>query len=298
MKKLYNAITLLLLTFTFCTTILFGQNSYKFIEPNISISYDSNYFKIGTRYSNTFYETEAYDFSCNGDKKRNVRLHIKADHPIQYPSKPTRDSLFRQQLNEIKDFDVDTFAFKIITKELKEINNFNCFGYVAFDKKSKQYGTVINCYNFSPDDYTEVRLSSKGKDLDEEFMTLTSFLNGFRSYSKDTIAKEDSIIKHKYTVLITSTNTKSDVFKFSPMTYSGIASIKEKLEHRVSEVRLTISIGGQQIFSPDETGQVPITSRDDEKGEVIKNGEFVLLNSFGKKVKLPFTFTYTNKGPL
>lgn len=61
--------------FSFLAALLFGvlsfysanlsaqkHNAYKFIEPNISVSYDSNYFKIEKRYSNTYYETEAYDF--------------------------------------------------------------------------------------------------------------------------------------------------------------------------------------------------------------------------------------------
>jgi len=88
-----------------------------------------------------------------------------------------------------------------------------------------------------------------------------------------------------------------DNFKYRPKTYIGVVSINQKLEHKISEVRLNNSLG-QEIFSPNEKAQVIISSNDSDKGNVIKSGELVLVNSFGKKVSLPFTFTYVNKGPL
>src|SRR6187402_1131839 len=68
-------------------------NSYKFIEPNISVSYDSNVLKITQRYSNTFYKTESYDFSYQGDTAKKALIHISASNPTEYPPKKQRDSL-------------------------------------------------------------------------------------------------------------------------------------------------------------------------------------------------------------
>jgi hypothetical protein len=97
--------------------------------------------------------------------------------------------------------------------------------------------------------------------------------------------------------VITPATTVIDNFKYRPKTYIGVVSINQKLEHKISEVRLNSSLG-QEIFSPNESGQVPILSNDTEKGNITKEGQLILLNAFGKKVKLPFTFTYTNKGTL
>ena len=96
--------------------------------------------------------------------------------------------------------------------------------------------------------------------------------------------------KSKYTVLVTPTQTAIDNFKFRPKTYLGIVITKQTLAHKIAEVRL-----GQEIFT-DENGQVPILSNDKVKGNITKNGELVIFNSFGKKVKLPLNFSYLNKG--
>lgn len=95
--------------------------------------------------------------------------------------------------------------------------------------------------------------------------------------------------------MITPAEAVIDNFEYRPKTYLGIVSIKEPLENKISEVRLTGS-AGQEIFAANENGEVPILSNDKEKGTITKKGELILLNSFGKKVKLPFSFSYINKG--
>jgi hypothetical protein len=288
-------ITLLFLTLSFCSTTLFGQSTYKFIEPNISLSYDSNYFKIGQRYSNTFYETEAYDFSYQGDSTQKVTIHIKAAHPIDFPSKQLRDSLILTGLDKIKNAQNDSFSITNIDTKVRDISNFSCVGIVGYDKVNKEYATVISCYHFSDNDNTEINFISNGKDLDNEYGIVISFLRGFKSYSKQEIENEEQLIKSKYSVSVAPTQTVIDNFKYRPKTYLGIVSTKQPLQHKISEVRLTGSFG-QEIFLPDENGKVYIISNDKDKGNISKKGELVIINSFGKKVKLPFTFSYINKG--
>lgn len=287
-------ISLLFLTLSFCSTKLSGQNTYKFIEPNISISYDSNYFKIGQRYSNTFYETEAYDFSYQGNSAKKVTIHIKAGQPIEFPPKQLRDSLILAGLDEIRNAQNDTFSITNIDTKVRDITGFSCVGVVGFDKANKEYATVISCYHFSDDDNTEVNFISNGKDLDNEYAIIISFLKGFTSHSKQEIENEEQLIKNKYTVAVAPIQTVIDNFKYRPKTYLGIVSTNQPLQHKISEVRLTGSVG-QEIFSPDENGKVYIISNDKDKGTISKKGELVILNSFGKKVKLPFTFSYINK---
>lgn len=287
-------ITLLFLTLSFCSAKLSGQNTYKFIEPNVSISYDSNYFKIGQRYSNTFYESDAYDFSYQGDATKKVTIHIKAGQPIEFPPKHLRDSLILAGLDEIKHAQNDTFSITNIDTKIRDISGFSCVGVVGFDKTNKEYATVISCYHFSDNDKTEVNFISNGKDLDNEYAIIISFLKNFTSYSKQEIENEEQLIKNKYTVVVVPTQTVIDNFKYSPITYLGIVSTKQPLQHKISEVRLTGSVG-QEIFSPDENGKVYIISNDKDKGNISKKGELVIFNSFGKKVKLPFTFSYINK---
>lgn len=294
--------------FSFLATLLFGvlsfysanltaqtHNAYKFIEPNISVSYDSNYFKIEKRYSNTNYETEAYDFSFFFDTTKKTTIYIKADHPIEYPPRRVSDSLILKGLEEIERTQKKPFTIKNIDQHVRDINGFSCVGIVGYDKKNNEYATIISCYHFSDNDNTEVKLISNGSDLENEYKTLVNFLRGFKSYPIKEIEAEENTIKNKYTVLITPAEAVIDNFEYRPKTYLGIVSIKEPLENKISEVRLTGS-AGQEIFAANENGEVPILSNDKEKGTITKKGELILLNSFGKKVKLPFSFSYINKG--
>lgn len=296
MKNFSHYARLFFFTFLAISTNLFGQkqNSYKFVEPNISISYDSNYFKNVKRYSNTFYETEAYDFSYYGDTSKKVTIHIKADHPIEYPPKRSRDSLILAGLDEIRHVRNDSFVVVTIDKDIQEIGGFSCVGLIGFDKVNKRFAMIINCYHFSDSDNTEITLISNGNDLESGYKILHTFISGFKSYSKRDIEEEELLIKKRYTVIVTPTK-QIDNFKYRPKTYLGLVSVKQKLEHRISEVRLARKIGNEK-FTPNEKGQVPIVSLDDEKGKIVKKGELIMLNSFGKEVSLPFSFTYINNG--
>jgi hypothetical protein len=290
-------ITLLFSALSFCSTKLVGQNTHKFIEPNISISYDSNYLKIDQRYSNTSYGTEEYDFTYQGDSTKKAAIHIKAAHPIDFPPKQLRDSLILTGLDEIKNAQNDSFTIINVDKSVKDISGFSCVGIVGYDKVHNEYATMISCYHFSENDNTEINFISNGKVLDDEYAVVISLLKGFKSYSKQDIENEEQLIKSKYTVLIVPTQAVIDNFKSRPKTFLGIVSTKQPLQHKISEVRLTSSVG-QEIFTPDENGKVYITSNDKAKGNISKNGELIIFNSFGKKVKLPFTFSYVNKGIL
>jgi hypothetical protein len=289
---------LLSLTLFLLTANLFGQkpNSYKFIEPNISISYDSNRYQITNRYSNTTYETESYDFEFKLDTINKVNINIKADHPVNFPPRKTLDSLMLLGLVDIKGMENDSFAIANYDKQVRDINGFACLGFVGYDKINKKYATVISCYHLSANDNTEIKfLSANKNDLDSDYELLKIFLTGFKTYSKAEIAKEDKFIKNNYAIVILPTKTVIDNFQGRPKTYIGIVKTKQKLQHTIKEVRLTNDFG-QEIFSPNPDGSVSIICNDKVKGKVIKKGEFVLLNSFGKNVKVPFTFSYINNG--
>ena len=289
---------LLSLTLVLLSANLFGQkqNSYKFIEPNISLSYDSNRFQITNRYSNTTYETESYDFESGLNTVNKVNINIKANHPIDFPPRKTLDSLMLLGLVDIKAMENDSFTIANYDKQVRDINGFACLGFVGYDKVNKKYATIISCYHLSANDNTEIKfLSANKNDLEADYELLKNFLTNFKTYSKAEIEKEDKLIKDSYTIIVLPTKTVIDNFQGSPKTYIGIVKTKEKLQHTIKEVRLTNDFG-KEIFSPSPDGSASIICNDKGKGKVIKKGEFILLNSFGKNVKVPFTFSYVNNG--
>lgn len=298
MNKYSRLLTLISLCSIFSSNVL-GQklNTYKFIEPNVSVSYDSNFFKVAQRYSNTFYETEAYDFKYQIDTGNRVTIHLKADHAGERPSMSVLDNQMLSGIKELKTVDTDSFKVVSIDESPRHIQGFSLVGFVGFDKINKQYLTMISGFRISESDKTEIRYSSSNRnDLEKDYEILKTFLSQFKAYSKQKIAKEAAEIKNKYSVTINPTKTVMDNFKYRRKTYLGIVTVNQRLQHQVAEVRLTTSLG-QEIFTPDEKGQVAIICIDEKKGTVVKEGELVLLSSFGKKVKLPFTFSYVNTGP-
>jgi len=297
-RKNYQIFTALFsLTFFIASENIFAQrNSYKFIEPNISISYDSNRFHITNRYSNTSYETESYDFEFKSDTINKVNINISANYPIDFPSRKTRDSLMLLSLSEIKNMENDSFAIVSYDKEVRDINGFGCLGFVGYDKTHKQYATLISCFHFSANDYTELKYTSANRnDLDADYGLLNNFLTDFKTYSEKEITNEENLIKSKYTVIVLPEKTTSNEFQHRPKTFIGIVKTKEKLANTIKEIRLTNNFG-KEIFAPETNGSVLIICNDKEKGKVVKTGELVLLNSFGKSVKIPFTFSYENDG--
>ena len=84
--------------------------------------------------------------------------------------------------------------------------------------------------------------------------------------------------------------------KLKKKTFVGIVKINEKLQHTIKEVR--IHGNGTSKFIPLPNGNIPIICDDIINGNIIKNGEVILLNSFGKCVKIPFTFSYLNKSKI
>jgi hypothetical protein len=296
-RKNYRIFTALFsLTFFIPSENIFAQrNSYKFIEPNVSISYDSNRFQITNR-SNTSYETESYDFEFKADTINKVSININANNPIDYPSRKRRDSLMLLSLSEIKNMENDSFAIVSYDKEVRDINGFGCLGFVGYDKTHKQYATLISCFHFSADDYTELKYTSTNRnDLDADYGLLKNFLTDFKTYSEKEITNEENLIKSKYTVIVLSDKTTSNEFQHRPKTFIGIVKTKEKLANTIKEVWLTNNFG-KEIFVPETNGSVLIICNDKEKGKVVKTGELILLNSFGKSVKIPFTFSYENDG--
>ena len=295
-KKINHTSTALfsLLLLLVSANIFAQKKAYKFIEPNISISYDSNRFQITHRYSNSVYETESYDFEFKPDTVNKVNINISANNPINFPPRKTRDSIMLLGLSEIKNMENDSFAIVSYDKQVRDINGFGCLGFVGYDKTHKEYATLISCFHFSPNDYTELKYTSANRNnLDADYELLKNFLSDFKTYSEADITNEENLIKSKYTVIVLPEKTTTNDLQHRPKTFIGIVKTKEKLGNTIKEVRLTNDFG-KEIFSPEPNGSVPIICNDKEKGKLVKRGELVLLNSFGKSVKIPFTFSYDN----
>ncbi len=285
---------ILFFTSLFLTTLLFGQSrqTYKFIEPNISVSYDSNFFSIGTRYSNSFYETENYDFKVKNNPNK-IQILVKADIPASdnYSMTDLQKSM-TSKINDIQKIGIEETEIVSYDKEVKKVGDFLCLGFVGYVKPIKTYMTTIVCNHISENDLTEIDFGfPNSKNLDSCYKIVSEFVNGFKFYSKAQVSYEDSLIKKLYSVSVVATKDTIENFKWRNSTFLGIVKTNEPLKHKVKEARLEISYG-EEMFEALPNGEVPITCNDIEKGEIKKHGKLIILNSFGKIVKIPFEFSY------
>ncbi|MEO6668872.1 MAG: hypothetical protein ABIN36_05320 [Ferruginibacter sp.] len=295
MKRIYHYIIFAVILFL-SSTITLGQNSYKFIEPNISFSYDSTKLKITNRYSNTFYEYESYDFKLTIDSVNKVNINVSAKHPLENPpSTSEHESMMQSKIAEFSKTNDSNVSFVDYDKKVRHIGAFLCVGFILLDNKANKTFTTIRCIHISQSDMTEIKLTSFNRQsLNADYEILEQFLKGFSNYSKDEISKEDSLIKGKYTINISQTTETIENLKWRRNSYFAIVRTNEQLQHKVKEVRLDIEYG-REIFPANENGEVYIACADKEKGIVERKGELILLTSFGKHVKIPFTLKYENK---
>ncbi|MGC4100276.1 hypothetical protein [Ferruginibacter sp.] len=286
-------------------------NAYQFVEPNIAISYDSNYFKLGERYSNSFYKTEAYDFTLKNDKTSKTRIHIKPEtNNGQYITEAMLDSLMQAGTKDFKNVKSKDFSILSYDTAPSKINGFLCMGVILIDKNKKLAISTITCNHISPNDMTTLTYTSRGNSsLKNDYLILTKFLAGFISYSPQQIATHDSLVKAGFEISVTQTqkqhtdttkSVKSGMTEYHIENYNYEALIKVKSlsvsAYKVKEVRVKLkTLNGYQVFDLSKNGDATITYYDADKGLISGSGEVIVTNLLDKDVAIPFTFSYTNE---
>jgi hypothetical protein len=270
-------------------------NSYKFIEPNISISYDTSQIKFTENYYNSFYNTEGVDFTFYKDTGTKSVIHATAQHPLtEVPDLYFIDSVMLDGMKQIQDGLPK--GVRVVTHDstIQHINTFSCAGFVMYDSKNKAYGTTITCNHLSNDDMTEVRYKSfADTSLKTGYIRLEKFLAGFKTYSLKDIQKEEDQIRKTYTVTIKKPGNIPNEIKLLPHTFAGLVQITPKPTHMIFGVLIKVGNHTEQLFKPDKENNLYITCRNENEGLIHNEGKVVFLNSFGKKVEMPFSFEYT-----
>jgi hypothetical protein len=271
-----------------------AAKGYKFIEPNISITFDTTQIKITNTYSNSVYKKEAVDLVYYKDKSVS-KVHISANQPLpQVPGEHFIDSFMMAGMKDMTRDLQKEIRIAAYDSVVRRIDSFHCAGIVFYHTKEKSYGINITCNHLSANDMTEFDYQSFTEtSLETGYNRITTLLKGFKSYSLAAIQKEDDEIKKKYKVEIKKLENDSNVPAVPPHTFSGIVQISPT----PTLLLFGIFIGdhvGQILFQPDKNNNIYITCNDPyDKGVIKKSGTLVFFNSFGKKVELPVSFEYT-----
>ncbi|HEY6143615.1 MAG TPA: hypothetical protein VIV55_09405 [Flavobacterium sp.] len=275
--------------FLIITNFSYAQLSYKFIEPNISFSYNKERFEISNRYSNTYYNTESYDFKAKTKTKNDVTITVKANQtPKKVPSIKLQDSIMTSKIEELKTFENDSTSLIENDKTVKYINDFLCIGFSILDKSNKKKTTLITCNHITKNDVTEVTLLSlNSESLSKDYETLKGFLQGFKSYSEEEILDEEKKIKEAFVFKVEKVTKKVEKLSFRENAYIGVFKLNEKTSLKLKEIRI-INKFGSENFTPEKNGSVYFACKKNDSEENI--GEAIFINSFEKEVIIPFNF--------
>jgi hypothetical protein len=268
-----------------------NSNGYLFIEPNISLKYDSALLKQKDRYTNPVYGTETYGFSYNFPARIRSSVQISTGLPPKNADQRYQDSVANALIKQMNRYAGDSIAIKG-TRPFR-YKNFQGYAFITSNKKRKESTVVYSCTRFLDGGFCKIYYLSAAQNaitgFDQDSLVITGLIDGIEGYSKQDFEKETELLKQKYTIVVDSIG-RPQGFSSIEANYFCMLKVKGKLENTIQSVDM-----GYQSFFPDYKNEVLIYCNDAEKGLLEKKGDLILLTKVGKQVRLPFKFTYYNK---
>lgn len=265
-------------------------NAYQFIEPNVSLKYDSSLVKPKDRFTNSVYGTESYGFSCSLPNRSKTYIQISTGLPPKNADQKYQDSVANAIIKQINRYAGDSIVIKA-TRPVR-YKGFSGYGYITWRKKSKMYDIAYAGTRFFDDGLCKIYYLSSSPNtidgFDKDSVVVTALIDGIESYSKKYFEEEETALKQKYAIVVDSI-AKPSGFPIEG-TFFGLVKVKGKLENTIQSVDM-----GYQQFFPDYRNEILVYFNDAGKGLIEKKGHLILINKVGKQVRLPFTFSYYNK---
>jgi len=268
-----------------------NSNGYLFIEPNISLKYDSALLKQKDRYTNPVYGTESYGFAYNAPSRTRSSVQISTGLPPKNADQRYQDSVANALIKQMNRYAGDSIAIKA-TRPFR-YKSFQGYSFITMNKKRKESTIVYSCTRFFDDGFCKIYYLSAAPNaitgFDQDSVVVTGLIDGIEGYSKQDFEKETESLKQKYTIVVDSIGRPSG-FSSIEANYFCMLKVKGKLENTIHSVDM-----GYQSFFPDYKNEVLIYCNDAEKGLLEKKGDLIVLDKTGKQLRLPFKFTYYNK---
>lgn len=283
----------------FCGAVLLlaqdtlAQMTTQFLEPNVSITYDTTRFKP--------YKRDAFTFRVQGEQ---TEIKVMPGLPEKAP---TIDNKKPTNLSELEDYYKNTidrlkknpssFALSgnpIIEydRKFQKIGAFRGFGFVEEDKSDKKLYTQIYTGHLSANDYTSIYLRTfEQKPLANLYPILNEFLKGFKSYSAAELSEHETAIQKKYTVVVSKAETVPASLQQRAKEYIALVRTKEPMQDKIKELYISVD-GYAEVFSPNEKGEIYIATKSKKKGMIERTGDLIVISPIGKQISIPFSFQY------
>jgi hypothetical protein len=279
-------------------TFFFGvsaqqSKSFLYVEPNVSLSYDSNLIKIKDKFSNTLYNTDSYSLSYIPNSGY---INIQAGYSLSAPSKKVQDSLVDLSIKMCNKSDNDTI--KIFKKGIPfHYKDFSGFGFIIKGKKEKRYVISYYCFNYFDGGFCNFFYAKTSEKKISKYKTdekiVKTIIDGITTYSRKEIEEENDFLIPKYTISVDSVSRPLSLDAFLNRTFYGKVNIKTNEKNKIVKVEVYNDYGSE-IFKTQSDGQLLIDCYDYKKGKIVKKCNLVVLNKFGRQVRIPFDFEYIN----
>src|SRR5688500_4407560 len=116
-----------------------NKNVIRFIEPNVSVSYDSNLFSLSEPYG-SFDRRQAFDFKLRNDTVHRPAMHMEANISNKEPGKSSQDSAILNKIEVAKKVSSEEpGSFPVLEVTIKDVHGFSCFGIVMYDSATKKH---------------------------------------------------------------------------------------------------------------------------------------------------------------
>ncbi len=270
-----------------------AQMTTQFLEPNISITYDTTRFKP--------YKRDIFTFRVQGEQ---TEIKVSPGLPERAPS---IDNKKTTNLSELEDYYKNTIerlkknpgSFSLsgnpvieYDRKPQKIGVFRGFSFVEEGKSDKKRYAQIFAGHLSANDYTSIHLRTfEQQPVTNQYQILTEFLKGFKSYSASELSEHVANIQKKYTVVVSKAETIPTSLQQRAKEYIAQVSTREPMQDKIKEVYLSVD-GYAEVFSPNEKGEIYIATKSNKKGMIERTGRLIVISPIGKHISIPFSFQY------
>lgn len=287
------------LRFSFCLAAMLitqdtlAQITTQFLEPNVSITYDSTRFKP--------YKRDAFTFRVQGEQ---TEIKVMPGLPEKAPTidnkKPTNlselEDYYKNTIDRLKknpsSFSLSGNPIVEYDRKFQKIGAFRGFSFVEEGKTDKKRYAQIYAGHLSANDYTSIYLRSfEQKPVATLYQILNEFLKGFKSYSAAELSTHEADIQKKYTVVVSKAETIPASLQQRAKEYIALVRTKEPMQDKIKEVYISAD-GYAEVFSPNEKGEIYIATKSNKKGMIERTGRLIVISPIGKHISIPFSFQY------
>ncbi|WP_375562818.1 hypothetical protein ACE193_09915 [Bernardetia sp. OM2101] len=294
--KLQILYTFILSVLCSCQVYSQSEKIKLFLEPTVSIELDSKSFEVEeSNDENRSYLLDEnksnYTLRFRDKKLKNVFVEISVEYSSVTPSKEELNIAIQKQIEQLK-----------ASEKILEISKLDYKGFVGYgsrlekaNKKEQNTGGVYHKYFDGVKCAIFVGATNNKVPYEQIHDKILKLIDGITMFKKSDFEEKHQHIREQIIIKVDSIG-KTKTIKSVEATYVAQVIAEGIDSEKINGVTLYNASGRfQGRFEFIQDGKVIIFTNDSEKGKITKKCILYILDSFGKKVQIPFEFSYYNE---